>query len=57
MHRTAAIAFVRRQPQVIHENGERREREVVRQDDADAERRPSAPLTGNNLVRDPCVVH
>ena len=38
VQRPAAIAFVGGQTQVIDENGEGREREVLRQDDADAQR-------------------
>ena len=40
VQRTAAIAFIGRQPQVIDEHGERGQREVVGQNDADAQGRP-----------------
>jgi hypothetical protein len=42
MHRSAAIAFVRRQPQVIYEHRECGQREMIRQYHADAQRRTRA---------------
>jgi hypothetical protein len=38
MQRSAAITFIRRQAQVIDEHREGGEREVLRQDDANAKR-------------------
>jgi hypothetical protein len=50
VQRPAAIALIRGEPQMVDEHREGREREVMREDDPDAQRLPCAAVCGRNTM-------